>query len=155
MTLSLTQSLSDFWFWHYRVTLEACDLWGIWPEGWVTWPKNFFLQLLLNFFIQLLFNFFKTFFNFFLNFFSTFNPRDLWLLRYLIRVMRKHDLTRGIWMHYNITLLIVKTPIRQNQGFRKNFILIFTHSTGCNYLIFHTSQGTQEVWKIVKNLILW
>ena len=30
----LTDSLSDFWFWHYTVTLETCDLWNIWSEWW-------------------------------------------------------------------------------------------------------------------------
>ena len=40
---SVTQSLTDwqyFYFWHYRVTLETCDLWDIWSEWWgnMTWP---------------------------------------------------------------------------------------------------------------------
>ena len=37
VTDSLTQ---DFYFWHYRVTLENCDLWDIWSEWWgnMTWP---------------------------------------------------------------------------------------------------------------------
>ena len=42
MTLSLTDSLTkDFTNWHYRVTLETCDLWDIWSEWWgnMTWPK--------------------------------------------------------------------------------------------------------------------
>ena len=41
-SLWLTDSLSDFWFWHYRVTLETCNLWDIWSEWWgdMTWPKN-------------------------------------------------------------------------------------------------------------------
>ena len=31
-----------FWFWHYRVTLETCDLWDIWSEWWgdLIWPQN-------------------------------------------------------------------------------------------------------------------
>ena len=32
MNLSLTESLSDFYFWHYRVTLGTCDLWDIWSD---------------------------------------------------------------------------------------------------------------------------
>ena len=38
----LTHWLSDFLFWHYRVSLETCDLWDIWSEWWgdMTWPKN-------------------------------------------------------------------------------------------------------------------
>ena len=45
MTLSLTDWLSDFWFWHYRVTLETCDLWDIWSEWWgdMTWLKKTYL----------------------------------------------------------------------------------------------------------------
>ena len=30
----LTHSLSDFWFWHYRVALETCDLWDILSVSW-------------------------------------------------------------------------------------------------------------------------
>ena len=45
---SLTDSLSHFYFWHYRVTLETCDLWDIWSEWWgnMTWPSlwQFFWQ---------------------------------------------------------------------------------------------------------------
>ena len=35
-----------FWFWHYRVTLETCDLWDFWSEWWgdMTWPKNTYLH---------------------------------------------------------------------------------------------------------------
>ena len=46
MTLSLTywltDWLSDFWFWQFRVILETCNLWDIWSEWWgdMTWPKN-------------------------------------------------------------------------------------------------------------------
>ena len=38
----LTQSVSHFYFWHYRVTLETCDLWDICSEWWedMTWPKK-------------------------------------------------------------------------------------------------------------------
>ena len=38
----LTHSLSDFWFWHYRVALETCDLWDICSEWWgdLVWPQN-------------------------------------------------------------------------------------------------------------------
>ena len=38
-------SLSNFYFWHYRVTLETCDLWDIWSEWWgdMTWPKKIYL----------------------------------------------------------------------------------------------------------------
>ena len=41
----VTHWLSDFWFWHYRVTLETCDIWDIWSEWWedMTWPKNIYL----------------------------------------------------------------------------------------------------------------
>ena len=40
VTQSLSHSLTDFYFWHYRVTLETCDLWDIWSEWWgnMTWP---------------------------------------------------------------------------------------------------------------------
>ena len=39
---SLSQSVTEFYFWHYRVTLETCDLWDIcseWLED-MTWPTN-------------------------------------------------------------------------------------------------------------------
>ena len=38
----LTDSLTHFYFWHYRVTLETCDLWDICSEWWeyMTWPKK-------------------------------------------------------------------------------------------------------------------
>ena len=31
-----------FWFWHYSLALETCDLWDIWSEWWgdLTWPKK-------------------------------------------------------------------------------------------------------------------
>ena len=48
LTESLTHSLTNFYFWHYRVTLETCDLWNIWPEWWgnMTWPTFWnFLQI--------------------------------------------------------------------------------------------------------------
>ena len=34
-----------FRFWHYRVTLETCDLWDFWSEWWgdMTWPKNTYI----------------------------------------------------------------------------------------------------------------
>ena len=38
----VTDSLTDsqyFYFWHYRVTQESCDLWSEW-WGDMTWPKN-------------------------------------------------------------------------------------------------------------------
>ena len=43
VTDSLTDSLTHwqyFYFWHYRVTLETCDLSDIWSEWWenMTWP---------------------------------------------------------------------------------------------------------------------
>ena len=50
----------DFYFWHYRVTLETCDLWDIWSEWWgnMTWPTfwQFFLHFFYNFwqFLQFL-----------------------------------------------------------------------------------------------------
>ena len=42
MTLPLTDWLTNFYFWHYRVTIETCNLWGIWSEWWedMTWPKK-------------------------------------------------------------------------------------------------------------------
>ena len=48
VTHSLTHSVT-FWFWHYRVTLETCDLWDIWSEWWgdMTWPKNTYLPTYL------------------------------------------------------------------------------------------------------------
>ena len=47
---SLSHSLTkDFTNWHYRVTLETCDLWDIWSEWWgnMTWPTfwQFFLKI--------------------------------------------------------------------------------------------------------------
>ena len=41
----VTHSLSHsgyFYFWHYRVTLETCDLWYSWTEWWgdIAWPKK-------------------------------------------------------------------------------------------------------------------
>ena len=49
-----------FWFWHYRVTLETCDLWDIWSEWWrnMTWPT--FWQFFLTIF-EFLFTFFENF----------------------------------------------------------------------------------------------
>ena len=53
LTDSLTHSLTNFYFWHYRVTLETCDLWDIWSEWWgnMTWPTfwQFFLTILTIF----------------------------------------------------------------------------------------------------------
>ena len=38
----VTHSLSNFYFWHYRVTLETCNLWDIWSEWWrdMIWLKK-------------------------------------------------------------------------------------------------------------------
>ena len=44
VTDSLIQSLTDFYFWHYRVTLETCDLWDIWSEWWGNMTCPTFLQ---------------------------------------------------------------------------------------------------------------
>ena len=70
VTDSLTDSVTNFYFWHYRVTLETCDLWDIWSEGWgnMTWPT--FLQCFDNF------DNFWTFFDNFLTFFTIFNNVD-------------------------------------------------------------------------------
>ena len=42
VTNSLTDWLTNFYFWHYRVTLETCDLWDIWSEWWrdMIWAKK-------------------------------------------------------------------------------------------------------------------
>ena len=48
---SLTHSLSDFWFWHYRVTLETCDIWDIWSECWDWWPDQIYLSNLHTYYL--------------------------------------------------------------------------------------------------------
>ena len=42
VTDSVTDWLTNFYFWHYRVTLETCDLWDIWSEWWrdMIWLKK-------------------------------------------------------------------------------------------------------------------
>ena len=47
VTNSLTDWLSDFWFWQFRVILETCNLWDIWWEWWgdMTWTKKWQLQI--------------------------------------------------------------------------------------------------------------
>ena len=47
----LSHWVTDFYFWHYRMALETCDLWDIWSEWWrnMTWPT--FWQFLIFFYI--------------------------------------------------------------------------------------------------------
>ena len=41
VTDSVTNSLTNFYFWHYRVTLETFDLWDIWSETFGRFVEDF------------------------------------------------------------------------------------------------------------------
>ena len=69
-------------------SLGTCDHLDIWPEWWgdMTWPKKHNLPAHLPTYLPTCLppieNTIRS------------DPRDLWLLRYLIRVLRTHDLTQ-------------------------------------------------------------
>ena len=71
-----------------RAILETCDLWDIWSEWWgdMTWPtkRQWKRQIQRKRQWQRQIHLENTF---------TSDPRDLWHLRHLIGVMRRHDLT--------------------------------------------------------------
>ena len=54
----VTDWLSDFLFWHYRVTLETCDLWDIWSEWWgdLILPPTYLLPTYLPTYLPVLEN---------------------------------------------------------------------------------------------------
>ena len=81
-SLSCSLTPTPFTFWHSRAILETYDLWDIWSEWWgdMTWPKKY-PPTYLPTYLPLLENTPGS------------NSGDLWLLRHLIRVMRRHDLT--------------------------------------------------------------
>ena len=75
VTHALTHWLTNFYFRHYRVTLETCDLWDIWSEWWgnMTWPSFWqFFTILTIFDIFWQFSTISTILDIFYNFWQFF-----------------------------------------------------------------------------------
>ena len=89
VTNSLTESLT-FTFAIQRAILETCDLWDICSEWWedMTWPKKIDKDKDNDNDKDKDKGTLRTP--------PKSNPRDLWPLRHMFRVMRKHDMTKKI-----------------------------------------------------------
>ena len=103
---SLTQSITDsgyFYFWHYRVTLETCDLWDICSEWWedMTWPKEIDKDKYKDNDEDKDKDILRTP--------SKSHPRELWPLRHLFRVIRRHDMTKKLTKTNTKTKTMTKT----------------------------------------------
>ena len=88
-----------------RAILETCDLWDIWSERWgdMTWPKKYNDKYKYK-------DKDKDKDKYILRTHSKSDPRNLWPLRHLIRVMRRHDLANKKMMTHWRTLLTPTHP---------------------------------------------
>ena len=90
VTDSVSHSLTHgtFTFDIQRATQETCDIWDNWSVWWgdITWLKMTFLPAYLTTYLPTYLPPLQS------------DPRDLWPLRHLIRVMKRHDLTKTFYL---------------------------------------------------------
>ena len=106
--------------------LETCDFWDIWSEWWrdMTWPKKYLPTYILTHLPTYPPTYLPN------RTPSRSNPGDLWPLRHLIRVMRRHDLTEKIptYQHTIPTHLPSSPPPRKLVHLKvKKFSMFILH----------------------------
>ena len=96
----------DFTNWHYRVTLETCDLWDIWSEWWgnMTWPT--FWQFLTFLTIFESFEIFWQFWQFFWQF---------WQFSTLLTIFDNFEHFQQSWQF--LTILAILTILKPFDNF--------------------------------------